>query len=141
MVGVMLLPFGYKPMVIGQYLSLNGLKSPLLVEIAWNCIGWQSFIILLLTLLPGLSGNFSPVSKFKAAIVGVLGTFLLNLIRISVVLIIVFHLGSAPALLFHDYAGSFLSILWLFIFWWFSYQYILEEKMTVSSAAKNVSSE
>ena len=98
--------------------------------LSWNCIGWQSFVILLLSLKTGLLGNFTRFSRLSVVIIGILGTFFINLFRISLVLILLYYFGKAPSLVFHDYAAVFISILWLFFFWWFSYAYILEEKNT-----------
>jgi exosortase/archaeosortase family protein len=104
--------------------------------ISWNCIGWQSFVILLISLKAGLSGNFTLVSKLETLIMGVLGTFFLNLGRISLVLILLYHVGRAPAVIFHDYAAVFLSIIWLFFFWWFSFNFILEERSVAPTATE-----
>jgi len=140
MVGVLLYPFGFQPSIMGEYLAIGGSplrqgfagqagQSPFLIEIAWNCIGWQSLLFFLLTSWVGLQGDrYSNISKIKAWIIGFLGTFLVNLARIAVVSLIAYYFGQSVAIIFHDY-GSTLAVLgWLFIFWWFSYSYVLEEK-------------
>ncbi len=96
------------------------------VTISWNCIGWQSFILLLISFATGLQGDFHSSGKFKTIIIGVLGTFLINIIRISLVAIISFRISPLLALIFHDYFSTLFIILWLFFFWWFSYTYVLE---------------
>ncbi len=97
-------------------------------NIAWNCIGWQSLVILLFSLRSGLVGDFSLSSKIQAAIIGILGTFLINIFRISIIIILTYYFGKAPATIVHDYAAVFVSIAWLFFFWWFSYKYVLDKK-------------
>ena len=57
LVGVLLYPLGLKPAITGGYLSINSGAAPFLVEIAWNCIGWQSLIFFLLTAWVGLQGD------------------------------------------------------------------------------------
>src|SRR5712691_6537264 len=42
------------------------------INLIWNCVGWQSFVLFLLTLLTGLSGKFSLISKFEAFTIGLL---------------------------------------------------------------------
>ena len=65
MVGVLLLPFGFAPRIVGEYLAI-GKKEPLLIEIAWNCIGWQSLVLFLLTVVIVLQGDrYSLLSKIK----------------------------------------------------------------------------
>src|SRR3990167_6347267 len=96
--------------------------------ISWNCIGWQSFIILLISLKTGLQGRFTRSSVTQVILIGLLGTFFMNLFRISFVLILLYHFGKVPASIVHDYLGVLISIVWLFFFWWFSYKFILEER-------------
>lgn len=128
MVGVILYPFGFQPSVVGEYLAI-GRTQPFLIEIAWNCIGWQSLLFFLLTSWIGLQGDrYTNFSKVKAWTIGFLGTFLVNLGRIAFVAVIAFYFGQNVAIIFHDY-GSTLAVLgWLFFFWWFSYSFVLETK-------------
>lgn len=97
------------------------------VTISWNCIGWQSFILLVITLVTGLQGSYQLWTKIQTIIIGVLGTFLFNILRVSLVIIIAHRVSSLAAIIFHDYLSTFLIILWLFTFWWFVYTYVLEK--------------
>ena len=128
MVGVILLPFGFQPAVVGEYLAI-GKEQPFLIEIAWNCVGWQSLLFFILTSWIGLQGDrYTNFSKVKSWIIGFLGTFLVNLGRIAVVAIIAYYFGQSVATIFHDY-GSTLAVLgWLFVFWWFVYSFVLEDR-------------
>ncbi len=96
------------------------------IYISWNCVGWQSFILFAITLVTGLQGCFTRRSKAEVVIIGFLGTFLVNLLRISLVCVVAYHAGQLPAVLFHDYGGSILTLLWLFGFWYFAHSYVLE---------------
>ena len=128
MVGVILYPFGFKPQIMGEYLAI-GEKNPFLIEIAWNCVGWQSLLFFLLTGWIGFQGDrYTNWSKVKAWIIGFLGTFLVNLLRIAVVALIAYYFGQNVAIYFHDYGSTLAVIGWLFVFWWFSYSFILETK-------------
>ena len=53
------------------------------------------------------------------------GTFLLNIIRILIPTLLAYIWGSIPAVLFHDYMGTALTLLWLGLFWKSSYSKIL----------------
>lgn len=99
------------------------------VVISWNCIGWQSFVLLLITFATGLQGSYQTITKIQTVIIGVLGTFLLNIFRVSLVVIIAYHLNPIPAMVFHDYFSTLLIIFWLFFFWWFSYTFVLERQI------------
>jgi exosortase/archaeosortase family protein len=106
------------------YLDKGGLFLP--VYISWNCVGWQSFILYALTLVTGLQGPFTRASKIEASIVGLLGTFLVNLFRITSVAIVAYLFGHAPAVIYHDYGGTIIILLWLFFFWWFCHGWLLD---------------
>lgn len=128
MVGVLLLPFGFQPRIVGEYLAI-GREEPFLIEIAWNCIGWQSLLFFLLTGWVALQGDhYTNISKIKAWMIGFMGTFLVNIFRIAIVALLAYYFGQNVAIIFHDY-GSTLSVIgWLFFYWWFAYNYVLEEK-------------
>lgn len=133
MVGVILYPFGFQPAVAGEYLAINsgsGGTGPFLIEIAWNCIGWQSLLFFMITTFVGLQGDkYTNLSKFKVLVIGFLGTFLVNLARITAVTLVAFYFGQNIAFIFHDYGSTLVVIAWLFFFWWFAYGFVLEERI------------
>ena len=100
------------------------------IYFSWNCLGWQSGILLLLTLFTGLSGSFSIDRKVETILLGLSGTFLINLARISFVVVIAYYFGQIPATLVHDYGGTLFTIGWFFFFWWFSYSFVLEPRQS-----------
>ena len=97
------------------------------VYLIWNCLGWQSLLFVLISLIIGLQGKFSKLSIIHVIVIGITGTFLLNILRITVVSLLGAYLSSIFRVVFHDYLAGFLTLVWLFIFWWFSYKYVLEE--------------
>ena len=99
---------------------------------SWNCLGWQSGILLLLTLFTGLSGSHAKSRKVETLLFGLSGTFLINLARISIVTVVAFYFGQLPATIVHDYGGTLFTIAWFFFYWWFSYSFVLEEKKPVA---------
>ena len=101
------------------------------VYLAWNCIGWQSLVLFVITLLTGLSGRHTLTSKLETLAVGVLGTYLVNIFRLVLVVVVYFSVGRSFGIIFHDYFSNLLTLGWLFIFWWFSYRYVLEQRETV----------
>lgn len=129
LVGALLMPFGFKLAIVDHYLAVTE-PRPFFLEIIWNCVGWQSLVFLLITFMAGLSGNFSLFSKGKVILIGFIGTFWVNLLRIAVVFLLAFYLGQTPAIIFHDYGSTLILIGWLFFFWWFSYRFVLEERQS-----------
>jgi exosortase/archaeosortase family protein len=96
------------------------------VYISWNCVGWQSFILYAATLLTGMQGPFTRISKAETMIVGLLGTFLVNLLRITSVAAVAYFFGQMPAVIYHDYGSTIIILIWLAAFWWFSHGWLLE---------------
>jgi len=99
-------------------------------DLQWNCLGWQSLILLLISLIVGLEGGFTRLSKIECILVGILGTFLVNIFRIVFITVGIYYINAVFALLIHDYFAAFITVLWLFFFWWFAYGFILESKET-----------
>lgn len=98
------------------------------IRLEWNCLGWQSMILLAITFATGLKGRFTKLSKLETVVVGVLGTFLTNLFRMAFIVALAYYWNSVAAMIVHDYFASLVAIIWMLFFWWFSYKYILEEK-------------
>lgn len=93
--------------------------------ISWNCIGWQSLVLLGVSLASGLRGNHPIEARVQVVVIGVAGTMLLNLLRVAAVAGIAATVGVTPAVLFHDYGGTILTIAFLFAFWMFVQRWIL----------------
>jgi exosortase/archaeosortase family protein len=93
--------------------------------ISWNCIGWQSLILLGISLATGLRGNYTWPARAQVAILGVLGTIFVNLFRVTLVCVLAALAGRLPAVIFHDYGGTVLIVVWLFGFWALADRWIL----------------
>ncbi len=98
------------------------------LEIQWNCLGWQSAVLLVATYITGMNGAFSRGSRIEAIIIGILGTYLINFLRLALVAIFAITFGRVAASVFHDYFSLIMVVLWFFFFWWFSYSFVLEER-------------
>ena len=93
--------------------------------ISWNCIGWQSLVLLGVSFFTGLRGAQPAAARVQVVVIGVAGTMLLNLLRVAAVAALAATWGQTPAILFHDYGGTLLVIGWLFAFWAFANRWIL----------------
>lgn len=101
-------------------------------EISWNCIGWQSLVLLVISLFTGLQGPYKLYSKAQTIIIGILGTLLMNIFRITLVILVAYYFGRLSGIIFHDYFSTIMIITWLFFFWWFSFNYVLEKREEVT---------
>ncbi len=120
--GIFGIPTQVSPSTI--YLNKGGFFLP--VYISWNCVGWQSFILYAATLVTGLQGPFTRISKIESMVVGFLGTFLVNLFRMASVAMIAYFFGQLPAVIYHDYGSTIIILIWLFAYWWFCHGWLLE---------------
>ena len=93
--------------------------------ISWNCIGWQSLVLLGVSFFSGLRGRHPIESMIQAIVIGVAGTVFINLIRVAAVAALEVTWGHVPALLFHDYGGTVIIVAWLFGFWALVHHWIL----------------
>ena len=108
------------------YMIKDGAAIP--VDLAWNCLGWQSALLLIVSLIAGLRERFTNISRIKCIVFGLLGTLLMNIFRMGIIAIGIYYVNSVAAQIVHDYFAAFLTLIWLILFWWFSYSYILEAK-------------
>lgn len=102
--------------------------SGIFLELQWNCLGWQSAVLLLASFLTGFQGKFSAISRIETILIGVLGTYLINFLRLFIVGFFAVFVGSAAAGIFHDWFSLTFVLIWFFVFWWFSYSFVLETK-------------
>jgi exosortase/archaeosortase family protein len=110
----------------GSYMVVwDGAGAMHTLFISWNCIGWQSLVLLGVSLLTGLRGRHPVEARVQVIVIGVAGTMLLNLLRVAAVAAIAATIGVTPAVLFHDYGGTILVITYLFLFWMFAQRWIL----------------
>jgi exosortase/archaeosortase family protein len=93
--------------------------------ISWNCIGWQSLVLVGVSFLSGLRGAYPLEARLQVVLIGVAGTMLLNLMRVAAVAMIAATIGIGPAVFFHDYGGTLLVTGFLFAFWMFVQRWIL----------------
>ncbi len=109
----------------GQMVVWNLSGQAQTLFISWNCVGWQSLLLLGVSLVSGLRGHHSWLARIQVVLIGVLGTLCVNLVRITLVTLLAASAGRLPAIIFHDYGGTLLVIAWLFAFWALTYRWIL----------------
>lgn len=125
-VGTILNLFKIPVGLAGSQISVKG--QPMTVT--WNCLGWQSMLFLLISLFAGLQGSYSLISKLQAVVFGLLGTFWINISRITFLAFLGGYAQPVFAVLFHDYFATFVTVCWLIFFWWFSFKFVLEKSST-----------
>lgn len=118
--------FGVQAGASGQFLAIEAGGRSVGVQIVWNCVGWQSLILYGFTIVTGLRGSYTRTSKAVCVLIGLQATILLNVTRIALLVLVALFWGRLPAVIFHDYGGTLLVLIWLVAFWELSYRYILQ---------------
>jgi exosortase/archaeosortase family protein len=125
LVGTILKLLGIKFAAYTDGFTANGIPA----KFSWNCLGWQSLVLFLISLPFGLSGKgYTFISKLKATLIGILSLFLVNLLRIVFTVLLLVISRPLYAVVFHDYLAAAVAIAWLIVFWWFAYKFVLEER-------------
>lgn len=129
-IALILKPFGISAMVndAALYLDRPGSALPIPVYISWNCVGWQSFILFGITLVTGLQGAYSRTRRIQVIALGLLGTFWMNLLRMASVAAVAYYFGRLPAVIFHDYGGTLIILIWLALFWYLLFNHFLQHE-------------
>jgi exosortase/archaeosortase family protein len=130
MVAVVVKPLGIESRIVSDssLASMYFVKDAQLlpVDLAWNCIGWQSLLLFGLSLVAGMGGSFSWFSRTKCVVFGLAGTILMNVMRMSFLAVGIYYGNSFIVSIVHDYFAALMTLLWLIVFWWFSYTFILD---------------
>ncbi len=118
------------PIRVGQaYIEWNKASGGIeVIYLAWNCLGWQTAVLFVITLFTGLAGRYTLLSKLETLAIGILGTYLVNLLRLALVVVVYLAVGRPFGVVFHDYFSSLMTLGWLFLFWWFAFTFVLEAK-------------
>jgi len=124
MVGVLVKPLGINYLAHQNGMTVNDTYAGM----TWNCLGWQSLLLFLITLIVGLRGNYTRWSKIETVLIGLLGTFLVNLLRLVLIVFLLAYSRPLFAVVYHDYLAAIVTIIWLFGFWWFAYSFVLLPK-------------
>ena len=87
------------------------------IGIAWPCAGVHSmFLYTLIILLLFKKSNMSSFRKLVYFIVGAIGTYLVNVLRIIVYFYIRINSGLNDATTFHDVYGELLFVIWALLY-------------------------
>ncbi|UCC57589.1 MAG: hypothetical protein JSW14_04185 [Candidatus Bathyarchaeum sp.] len=96
-------------------INANGSLSS--VSIAWPCAGVHSlFLYTLIILLLFRKSSMSSFRKLMYFIIGAIGTYSVNVLRIVSYFIVLVNEGKSAAQTFHDIYGELYSVLWIFLY-------------------------
>lgn len=95
-------------------LYVSGSSGSVGFGIGWPCAGVQSLFIYTCVILLFLKKSAIPlIQKIIYFIIGAIGTYTVNILRIVSIYIIAINQGNSAAQVFHDYYGELYSITWI----------------------------
>lgn len=98
--------------------------SPLILRLPY-AIGGQSFLLFLLSVRTGLSGNYTSGSRWLTFLFGLLGTIFVTLFLLTSGFCSPL-LGRSPfVLVIQEYVTIFFLLGYLALFWWVAYRFVL----------------
>ena len=116
---------GITARVAGHIITLNTGPSTLQLDIESDCTGIQGVLafgmlstMVLLDMKPRLS-RLIPIF-----VVGFIGVFLINIVRLLAVVLTFDFLGTSAGTEMHLFVGYFLFIAWVLVFWMISLKYL-----------------
>ena len=87
------------------------------VTIAWACAGVHSLLLYVLIILVFFKKtSISAFRKLSYFIIGLFGTFFVNVLRVFSVIIVILQYGKDAGMRFHNTYGELYSFIWIFLF-------------------------
>lgn len=118
----------------GATITVAG-AQPVALVIGWNCVGWQGLVLIGLTFAVGLRPQDGWEARTHVVLIGLLGTVIINLGRITLVAVLASRAGYYPAIFVHDWAATIATVVWLAGFWYFAQRFVLAPVEAVAQAA------
>ncbi|MEA2089436.1 MAG: exosortase/archaeosortase family protein [Thermoproteota archaeon] len=92
-------------------------SHPVAYAIGWPCAGIQSLFIYTFTTLLFLKDmDMHTTTKAIYFVIGAVGTYIVNILRIVSIFLIRMHQGEAAAYTFHDFYGELYSMTWIILY-------------------------
>ena len=111
----------------GLRLTVTSATRSYSAVVSWSCAGIYSLFIYSFMIMLFLRGtNISRERKIVYVVLGAVGTFFVNVVRIAVILWAGVESGNSLAEAFHEFYGEFFFIAWMFIY--LTAIYLLETK-------------
>jgi len=112
-------------------ITLYSLKGPISFIFLWGCVGFSSvFVFSVILIVIMLEDPSNTKTKAIWSILGVLGIFIVNIIRL-VIIFVVSYFSGYEYLTVHLYLGYILFMVWNVIFFYlFSKRNVISQKMT-----------
>ncbi len=98
-------------------LTVTSGASTATVAIAWACAGVQSlFLFVVIIFVFFKKAEISAFRKLAYFVIGLFGTFFVNVLRVTSILLIMLSSGQAAGQVFHNTYGEMFSVIWILLY-------------------------
>ena len=128
---------GIQTTATGHTLALNAnTASPLLLSVESDCTGIQGVLAFGLLSTMSLLDVKPKLSRLIVLFaIGFVGVFLINILRLIIVVLTFDFFGISTGELVHVYAGYILFIVWVLVFWSLAFRYLPARPSTAVAPA------
>lgn len=107
--------YGVQSSLPGLTVAMGGKTAS--VSIAWACAGVQSLLLYVVIILVFFKkADISAFRKLAYFVIGLFGTFFVNVLRVFSILVIMLNSGKDAGISFHNTYGEIYSVIWIFLF-------------------------
>ena len=106
---------GYSP---GEVVIGGGAAGGGSIFIGWACAGLEELVLISVIIYVLIdSFGLSPRRKVFWLIIGIVGSFVINIVRMVILVGVAYSYGISDMLWVHTHLGDFLFLVWIAIFW------------------------
>jgi len=108
--------------------TVFGVNEVASLHVAWGCTGLRSLVMfsfILVALIYPL--NTTPRKKMLGIAIGILGAFIINILRMVMLAMIMYYKDLKTTLDVHLHLGDFLFIVWMAAYWWLFFHFFVED--------------
>jgi len=109
--------------------TVHGINETGSLKVDWGCTGLRSLVMFSFILAALIWPMYITIPyKFLGLAIGVLGAFLINILRLIMLALIMYYRDMATTLIVHKHLGDFLFILWMALYWWLFFRFFASEE-------------
>jgi exosortase/archaeosortase family protein len=125
--------FGIETSIYGNIVQLFTLDSNYYLMIDAPCTGIKGMLAYGSLAVLMIVDVKAPIKKkIFITVLGLVGTFLVNIFRLIVIFLTIYFINIDVGLLIHTYLGYSLFIVWVFIFWILAFRFLESPKPIIS---------
>ncbi|MBN1245333.1 hypothetical protein JXA31_07040 [Candidatus Bathyarchaeota archaeon] len=107
--------YGVEPSLPSLTVIMGGKSAS--AAIAWACAGVQSLLLYVVIILVFFKkADITAFRKLAYFIIGLFGTFFVNVLRVISILVIMLNYGSDAGTTFHNTYGEIYAVIWILLF-------------------------